>query len=128
MVAAMGLGNPRILVVEDESALRKLVLRRMAQHHVEAIEAATSASGFMLAVAEKPDVILLDLQLPDGPGIDLLARLKGDSRTADIPVVAWSGNDSKESEALVREAGAAAYFEKSDLRALTRQILSMLSR
>jgi len=90
------------------------------------IEALTSAQGFALATTERPDLILLDLHLPDGSGIALLGRLKTDPRTTGVPVVAWSGSDAVASEAEVIQAGAVAYFEKTEVKLLVRRIVELL--
>jgi two-component system, cell cycle response regulator DivK len=122
----MGLAKRRILVVDDESGLQKLVRRRAEREGLEVLEALTFADGLALAIAERPDLVLLDLHLPDGTGLALLEQLKGDPRTAHIPVVAWSGSDIIESETEVLKAGAAAYFDKRDLKALIEKISSVV--
>jgi CheY-like chemotaxis protein len=120
-------GKRRILVVDDETGLQKLVRRQAERRGIEVLEALTSAAGFSEAITGKPDVILLDLHLPDGSGVSLLARLKTDPRTASIPVVAWSGSDAVESESEVLAAGANAYFDKSDLKRLIERMVELLS-
>ena len=120
-------GKRRILVVDDEAGLQKLVRRHAERQGLEVLEAVTSAQGLAEAIAGKPDLILLDLHLPDGDGIALLEKLKTDPRTANIPVVAWSGSDAEESEVEVLRAGATAYFDKSDLKPLMRRIAELLN-
>jgi CheY-like chemotaxis protein len=122
----MGPMNRRVLVVEDEPTLRALFRRRAERAGLHVLEAASCAQGIALAVLERPDLILLDLHLPDGSGISLIEQLKADGRTAPIPVVAWSGSDVKEGEAGVMRAGAVAYFEKRDLKGLVGRILELL--
>lgn len=119
-------GKPRILVIEDELGLQKLILRRASQEGVEVVQALSCAQGFALAVELRPQVILLDIHLPDGDGIELLRRLKRDQRTAHIPVVAWSGSDTESAESKTLAAGAVAYFEKSDLKALMRRLVGLV--
>jgi two-component system, cell cycle response regulator len=121
----MGPLNRRILVVEDESTLRALFRRRAEHAGLHVLEAATSAQGIALAAIERPDLILIDLHLPDGSGIELIERLKADPRTARIPVIGWSGSDAEESEADVVRAGAAAYFEKTNLKGLIIKIVEL---
>jgi CheY-like chemotaxis protein len=77
----------RVLVVDDEEIFR-YVLRQhlMAPHHV-ITEAANGVEALRLARAERPDVICLDLGMPDIDGTDVLQRLKSDPQTCDIPVV-----------------------------------------
>src|SRR5260221_7582574 len=111
-------GKPRILVVDDELGLQKLLRRHADREGLEVVKAVTSAQGFSEAIATCPDLVLLDLHLPDGSGIDLLRKLKFDVRTAKIPVVAWSGSDFTAGEAELLRAGAAAYFAKGDLKRL----------
>jgi two-component system, cell cycle response regulator len=115
----------RILVVEDESTLRSLFRRRAERAGLHVIEAVTCAQGIALAAVERPDLILVDLHLPDGSGLELIEQVKADPRTARIPVVAWSGSDAEGSEAAVMRAGAAAYFEKRDLKGLVSRIVEL---
>lgn len=117
--------NRRILVVEDESTLRALFRRRAERAGLEVLEAARSTQGFALAVLERPDLILVDLHLPDGSGTGLIEQLKADSRTKRIPVVAWSGSDVEQGEADALRAGAVAYFEKMDLKSLVIRIVEL---
>jgi len=117
----------RILVVDDEAGLQKLMRRHAERQGLEVLQAVTSAEGLAEAIAGKPDLILLDLHLPDGNGLELLSKLKTDPRTTSIPVVAWSGSDAAESESEVLSAGAAAYFDKTALEALMRKIVELLN-
>jgi two-component system, cell cycle response regulator len=117
--------NPRILVIEDEPTLRALFRRRAERAGLHVLEAVTSIQGFVIAALETPDLILVDLHLPDGSGTGLIERLKADSRTAHIPVVAWSGSDVEEGERDVLRAGAIAYFEKGDLKSLVSRIVEL---
>jgi CheY-like chemotaxis protein len=82
----------RILVVEDNPHSAELMVLRLATLGCEALVAASAEEGFAKAVAEQPDVILLDLKL-DGVrdrGVDLLSRLREDPATAHIKVVIHS--------------------------------------
>jgi two-component system, cell cycle response regulator DivK len=124
----MGPINRRILVVEDESSLRTLFRRRAERAGLHVLDAVSRAQGIALAALERPDLILLDLHLPDGSGLVLLQQLKADPRTSHIPVVAWSGSDAQESETAVLRAGAAAYFKKTDLKALVNRIVELTQR
>jgi CheY-like chemotaxis protein len=117
--------TPRILVVEDDSTLRALFRRRAERAGLEVLEAVTSAHAVALAVAEKPDLVLLDLHLPDGSGVQLIEQLKADPRTNGIPLVAWSGSDPEGSEPEVMRAGAVAYFEKRDVKGLVLKIVEL---
>jgi CheY-like chemotaxis protein len=82
-------GQPRgVLVIDDEETSR-YVLRQMLAGYgpLRVQEAETGAEGLRLAQAWRPDVVLLDLRLPDIDGFDVMDRLRADPATADIPVI-----------------------------------------
>ena len=76
-----------VLVVEDDAPLRRMVsiFLRAAGYHVRPAE--DGPSGLALARDERPDLVLLDLMLPGLDGWEVLRRIKGDARTAAIPVL-----------------------------------------
>ena len=91
-------GRRRLLIVDDEEALQRLARRHAERADFDVLVAGTVAEALKLAVSGAPSAILLDLSLPDGSGIDVLWRLKSDPRTAEIPVVVWSGVTSSRQE------------------------------
>lgn len=116
----------RLLVVDDEAGLQRLVRRQAEAAGFEVCTADTGAEGLKLALSEEPDVILLDLGLPDTSGIQVVASLKRDPQTALIPILVWSGSDEAEGSAKAYEAGAVGYFDKiqiTDLMAKLRELL-----
>lgn len=117
-----------ILVVEDEIGLQKIVGRRAERAGLDVLFAGTTEEGFALATSSSPDCILLDLHLPDGPGIGLLTRLKGDERTSRIHVIVWSGSDVVEGDEDALRAGAIAYFEKTDAQRVVAKIVQLLDQ
>jgi CheY-like chemotaxis protein len=101
-----GTAPPKVLIVDDQDAMR-LVLRRFldpATHTV--LEAATGEEGLEKARAERPDVILLDINLPDVNGREVLRRLKSDPETQATPVVIVTSTrlERGEREQLLRAA------------------------
>ena len=78
---------PMALVVDDEQTARYLLRHSLTQIGCRVIEAINGESGLQRAVSEKPDVIFLDLRMPDMLGTEVLARLKRDPATARIPVI-----------------------------------------
>lgn len=77
----------KILVIDDEESNRKLLeVLVQADGHV-AISAADGEAGITLALAEKPDVILLDLMMPGLDGFEVVRRLKNNPITASLPIV-----------------------------------------
>jgi signal transduction histidine kinase/ActR/RegA family two-component response regulator len=106
-------GQRRILYVEDTITNVQLIeeiLRRRPT--VELEHALTGRIGLDLALASPPDLVLLDLHLPDLGGEQVLARLKADPRTAEVPVVVLSADATKSMRAPLLSAGARAYLTK----------------
>ena len=102
----------KVLVVEDNPANMKLaaLLLRNAGHAVLcAIDAET---GLTLARAERPDLILMDIQLPGMDGFAATAMLKQDPATAGIPVIALTALAMKEDQEKSQAAGCDAYISK----------------
>lgn len=81
----------KILYIEDNPQNMRLV-RKMIDGHYEVIEALTGATGLSMAVSEKPDLILMDINLPDIDGLEVTARLKAIPGTAHIPIIAITAN------------------------------------
>ena len=102
----------RILIVEDNQANLKLatLLLRNAGHSV--MSAADAETGVSMARAERPDLILMDIQLPGMDGLAATALLKQDPATASIPVIALTAMAMKADEENSRLAGCDAYIAK----------------
>ena len=116
-----------ILYVEDNEFNRKIVRQLLARTTYRLTEAVDGEEGVAMAQAARPDLILMDVQLPRLSGLDATRQLRADPRTADVPIIvvtsfALSGDDVK-----AREAGANAYLAKPysprDLLAKIREIL-----
>ena len=98
--------NIKVLVIDDEVDFCYFVQKNLVQNGMfDVIIATNGAEGIKMAENEKPDIILLDLFMPDMPGEDVAASLKENSATADIPILfvtALASNDdivdSKESK------------------------------
>ncbi len=82
--------QPLVLVVDDNDKNLKLTRDVLRAAGLRTLEAATGGEALALAAEQAPDVILLDLQLPDLDGVEVARRLRGSARTARIPVVALS--------------------------------------
>jgi CheY-like chemotaxis protein len=79
-----------VLVVDDDDELTRRVSADLTQGGLSVIATASASEGAALAAARRPDVIVLDLLLPDRGGVDLLATLKRDPATRHIPVLTVS--------------------------------------
>jgi signal transduction histidine kinase/DNA-binding response OmpR family regulator len=102
-------GQRTILVVDDDPETHLLMAEGLKPVHARFLSATTGAEGLELARRERPDLILLDVRLPDRQGWEVLHDLKGDAATADIPVIVVSVVDR---ESLGFSLGAADYLVK----------------
>ena len=105
--------SKRILVVEDRDdspTILVAILTRFCGY--ETIEAANGTEAIEKAVAEKPDLILMDLDLPDISGIDAAKAVKENPNTAHIPIVAQTAWSSRQWKGKVLKVGMVDYLEK----------------
>ena len=101
-----------ILYVEDNELNRKIVRDLLRRTAYRLIEAPDGEAGVQMALAERPGLILMDVQLPKISGVEATRRLRADPATAETPIIAitsfaLSGDDQR-----AREAGASAYLPK----------------
>jgi len=101
-----------VLVIDDNDRNRKLALDVLSAAGFWTLGSATAAQGIALAREHLPDVILMDLRLPDMDGVDATRKLAAHERTAVIPVVAMSASRLEGSEDWLEEAGFAGSLEK----------------
>lgn len=101
-----------VLVVDDNDRNRKLALDVLSAAGFRTFGSATAAQGIALAREHVPDVILMDLRLPDIDGVDATRRLAAHERTALIPVIALSASPLEGSDDWLEEAGFAGWLEK----------------
>ena len=85
--------RPVVLIAEDQPELRQLYAQQLAMSGFDVIEAANGAEAIDLTSARLPDVILMDLSMPVIDGWEATRRLRADTRTAHIPVVALTAHD-----------------------------------
>jgi len=103
----------KILVVEDGADLRAVVVAMLTQVcGYETIEAANGREAVAKSVSEKPDLILMDVNLPDISGIDAARAMKSNPRTAHIPIIAQTGWSSSRWKAAALAVGIVAYLQK----------------
>lgn len=103
---------PVVLIIDDSDANRKLARVVLRADGFETVEAATGADGIALAIEHVPDVILMDLRLPDMDGAQAAQRLDEHERTSRIPVVAMSVMPLEESGEWLEAAGFAGWLAK----------------
>jgi CheY-like chemotaxis protein len=117
-----------VLVVDDHELNLKL-LERLLEREGREVRSADSVAAAERALAEeRPSMIVLDLNLPDGSGLDLTRKLKAEPRTASIPIVACTAAVMPADEDEALEAGCDAFVAKPiDLRHFSDVISSILS-
>jgi two-component system cell cycle response regulator DivK len=116
-----------ILIVEDNE--RNLKLVRDVLNHVgyRTLEARTAEDGLALARAERPELVLMDVQLPGMDGVEALCRLRADPATASVRVIAVTAFAMKEDRERFLAAGFDGYLEKPlDVRELPGRVAAAL--
>lgn len=102
----------RILAVDDDPALIKLLRRILEHEHYGVLEAGSGGEGLRIANAERPDLILLDLNLPDISGFEVCKRLKADAETCAIPIIFLTAAEQDENECRCFDEGAVDFLRK----------------
>lgn len=103
---------PVVLIVDDNEKNRKLAASLLSAAGFRTIEAATATVAIELAAEHVPDVVLMDLRLPDIDGAEAARRLGDDERTAAIPIVALSALSLEGNDDWLQAAGFAGWLEK----------------
>jgi two-component system cell cycle response regulator DivK len=117
-----------ILIVEDNP--RNLKLARDILNHTgyRTLEAENAEDGLALARARHPDLVLMDVQLPDVDGVQALGRLRSDPETCDIPVIALTAFAMNDDRERFLAAGFDRYVAKPlDIREFPRQVAAALA-
>ncbi len=104
----------KILIIEDDSFLKNLESSKFTHEGFEVVTAVTGAEVDEAMKADNPDIILLDLMLPDVDGFALLKRFKEDAATKAIPVIVFSNLSDEIEMKRVMDAGAAEFMVKSN--------------
>lgn len=119
---------PRILVVEDEPSVAELIEAILTSEGYTVGIALDGAEGLEMTLSWNPDLVLLDVMLPRVDGSAVIKRLKGDARTAAIPIIAMSAgiNIRAQSDELLGADGALA--KPFDINALLGQVAFTLAR
>ena len=115
--------HPNILVVEDSAVIRRSLVKRLVDMGVQVAQAEDGQQGLEIALSEKFDLIISDIEMPRLNGYGLCEKLKNDSRTRDIPVIILSSLDSESDIDRGFEIGAAAYLTKSKALSLLHETI-----
>jgi two-component system, sensor histidine kinase and response regulator len=104
--------SPKILVVDDQPVNVQLLKRKLEREGIQVIAAYTGQDALNLVSVEKPDLILLDVMMPDMDGMDVCLRLQEKEDTRSIPVIFITARSSKESKLEGLAVGAVDYITK----------------
>src|SRR6266536_2198562 len=120
---------PQVLLVEDDAAIRVALTRSLHEHGHAVSNATTGMTALSAAVAQKPDVVLLDLGLPDVDGADVLSMLRA---VSDVPVIIATARDDETEIVRLLDLGADDYvikpFTAAQLNARIRAVLRRTDR
>jgi two-component system KDP operon response regulator KdpE len=101
--------GPLFLLIEDEPQMRRFVRASLTSRGYRLVEAATAREAMQIATSESPELILLDLGLPDGDGIELTRRFREWTR---VPIIVISARGMEEDKVAALDAGADDYLTK----------------
>ncbi|MBZ9569860.1 response regulator [Patescibacteria group bacterium] len=104
----------RIVFIEDEPALQKILGEALSKEGYEVIAALDGEAGLRLVETKKPDLVLLDLILPKIDGFEVLRRIKEDPETREIPIIILTNLERMEDVDRVSELGAITYLVKDN--------------
>ena len=106
------MAGDQILVVEDNEKNMKLFRDVLEATGYRLLEATTGEQAVELAATHSPNLVLMDIQLPDIDGVEALGRLRGNERTASIPVVALTAQAMQDDRKRFLDAGFDGYISK----------------
>ena len=119
----------KILLVEDNEMNRDMLSRRLAKRGFDVVVALDGSSGAAAAAAEQPDLILMDISLPDMDGCEVTRLVRAQPSTASIPIIALTAHAMETDRIRALEAGCQDFDTKPvDLARLLAKIDVLLSR
>jgi CheY-like chemotaxis protein len=119
----------KILIVEDNEENRDALARRLQRRGFEVVIAADGKQGVALALAEKPDVVLMDMNLPELDGCEVTRRIRAAPATQALPVIALTAHAMAGDREKALEAGCTDYHTKPvDFPRLLEQIEAILGK
>src|SRR6185437_11526979 len=101
----------RVLIIEDDLEFCEAVAKTLASHY-QALVAHSGAEGLKIAMKEKPDLILIDLQMPEMDGFEVCEQLRTKPATREIPIIILTGENAPNSRVKGLDSGADDYVSK----------------
>jgi two-component system KDP operon response regulator KdpE len=105
----MSESGPRVLVVDDERSIRRYLRTSLGAHHYTVYEATTGQEALAAVASERPDLVILDLGLPDIDGVEVTRRLR---EWTDVPILVLSIREREADKVAALDAGADDYLTK----------------
>jgi len=120
----------KILLIEDDKFFREFYASKLKQKNIEVDQAADGEEGMNKILASRPDLVLLDLIMPNKDGFEVLEEMQQKKLTSEIPVLVFSTLGSQQDIQKARELGAKGYINKSffDFDKLFNRILELGNR
>ncbi|MDP3921642.1 MAG: response regulator [Candidatus Omnitrophota bacterium] len=116
------MGKKKVLFVDDEPMIVKIMKSRLEANNYEVFTALSGQEAIELALGQKPDLILLDILMPDLNGYEVCGRLKSNPRTKEIPVIMFTALQEDECKERSEEMGAVEIIRKPFVGDLVRAI------
>ena len=117
----------KILIIDDHPGVRRVLSITLRHLGYETSEASDASAGIRMSLMENPDLIVMDLSLPDSSGLETAKRIKENSQTSHIPIVACSGWKSDEILAQAAEAGILEFLAKPISPELLADVIEKLT-
>jgi len=119
--------NPRILVVDDDEDTLLVYEKTLSRVGYEVIMARNGKESVLMAKKESPDVIIMDIMMPEADGISSILRLKSDGTTKNIPVIVATSVEETDDRIVAENLGVAGYIVKrSNMDTLITKIEEVL--
>ena len=121
------IARKKILIIDDHPDVRRVLTITLHHQGYETCEASDACAGIRMSLAENPDLILMDLSLPDSSGLETAKKIKENPKTSQIPIVACSGWKNDEIVAQATEAGIIEFLAKPISPELLAQVIGKLT-
>ena len=126
---SMTAARPRVLLVDDEPSIVKMVGKRLEVEGFDVLVAVDGQEALEKATTQNPDLIILDLMLPQRNGFEVCSTLKQDARYRHIPIIIFTGKGQAGDDQRGQECGADAFVTKSSGKGvLIEQVRTLLNK
>ena len=116
----------KILIVDDEADMLSVLEERLTSSGYKVAKASSGVEAVEQAEASDPDLIVMDIKMPDLDGIASILKIKSVSKMRDVPVIVFTSVNEDEDRELARNLGAAAYVHKNKMDDLLKEIERIL--